>query len=438
MDIAAGLITRIANDSETMTDLIDQGVSSDLFVGEDKAVYEYCVKFYKEFGGSPSMESIETEFPDFDRWYNSREPTRWFVHELRRQFTRSTLLQITREVALAIKKGTDPNDILDAHVRNSLLKIDSLTSESTDKEWTSRDARLDRLRRYEEVKKAEGKVGIISPFPTLNASFQFRKEGLYIIVARQGVGKTWLLCALAHHAWKTEKAHTVIDSREMPIEQIESRLDSLRYGVSSDKIVRGDLDSLEEKKWRDKMEKEDDENEGNLMIVEETGGVSSDAAKLEKYVATSIWIDGGYMLPDERGGAAEWQQLTNVCRDLKRLAKRTKTVIVISLQFNREATNTEGSASNIALGDVAKEADGILGLFRSEDQKYNNRATLKVLKNRHSLESEPVELEWDLDRGIIKEVDRPIDYGFSDRSAPRETATTDAWSTWNHEEGVDF
>ena len=222
----------------------------------------------------------------------------------------------------------------------------------------------------------------------------------------------------------------------MPIEQIESRLDSLTFGVASDKIVRGDLDSMEESRWKNAMN-ETLQSESTFMVVEETGGVASDAAKLEKYGANSIWIDGAYMIPDERKGNAEWQQITNVCRDLKRLAKRTKTVIVISLQFNREATNTEGHAGNIALGDVAKEADGILGLFRSEDQKYNNRATLKVLKNRHSPECDPVELEWDLDRGIIKEVDRDIDLGEINREN-MVAQTTDAWSTWNHNEGVEF
>ena len=436
MDIPAGVITRIATDPDTMPALINAGVSEDLFVGEDKAIYQYCRTFYKDFGGSPSMEAIEAEFPEFDRWYNSTEPTRWFVHELRRQYTQQQLLRITREIATKIKKGADPTDILEESVRSRLLTIDGLTSESTDREWSSADARQERINRYEEVKKNEGKVGLISPFPSLNASFQFRREGLYIIVARQGVGKTWLLCKLAHHAWVTENLPTLIDTREMPIEQIEARLDGLTYGVASDKIVRGDLDTLEESKWKKEMSEEDLEK-ATFAIIEETGGVSSNAAKIEKYEADSIWIDGAYMIPDERGAREEWRQITNVCRDLKRLAKRTKTVVVITLQFNREASNTDGHAGNIALGDVAKEADGILGLFRSEDQKYNNRATLKVLKNRHSLECDPIELEWDLDRGIIKEVDRPIDYGFGSRERPVQQ-TTNAWSAWSHNEGVEF
>jgi len=422
MDIPAGLITRIATNPDTMPELINSGVSEDLFVGEDKAVFAYCKQFYKDFGGSPSMEAVETEFPEYDRWYNSTEPTSWFVHELRRQYTQQQLLQITREIATKIKKGEDPSDILEQSVRSRLLTIDGLTSESTDREWSSLESRQERLKRYEEVKKNEGKVGLISPFPSLNASFQFRREGLYIVVARQGVGKTWLLCKLAHHAWITENKPTVIDTREMPIEQIEARLDGLTYGVASDKIVRGDLDTLEEARWRKDMVEGDSEKSA-FAIIEETGGVS-------------MWIDGAYMIPDERGAKEEWRQITNVCRDLKRLAKRTKSVIVITLQFNREATNTEGHAGNIALGDVAKEADGILGLFRSEDQKYNNRATLKVLKNRHSLECDPIELEWDLDQGIIKEVDRPVDFGFGDRS-PRQQTTQDAWSAWGNDE-VDF
>ena len=68
MDIPAGAITRIATDPTALPEFINAGVTGELFVGEDKAVFDYCRQFYKDFGGAPSTEAIETEFPQYERW----------------------------------------------------------------------------------------------------------------------------------------------------------------------------------------------------------------------------------------------------------------------------------------------------------------------------------------------------------------------------------
>jgi replicative DNA helicase len=433
MDIPASLFTRIATDPDAIIEVINSGVTTQLFTLEDQKIWEYCHQYYQDFGGAPSKQAIITEFPEYDRWYSGHEPVSWYVHELRRTFKQQQLLKMTREIAISLKKSDDPALIIENTVRSRLLEIDALTSESTDHEWSSAEARQERVDRYETIKNNQGRVGIITPFPTLNQTFQFRREGLYIIVARQGVGKTWLLTRLAHHAHVTENKSVLVDTREMPIEQISARLDSITFHVSSDQIARGDLDFQAESKWRKDMLSRHNYS-APFNIIEETGGVSAVAAKMEKYNADSVWIDGAYMIPDERGTLAEYQQITNVCRDLKRLAKRTKTVIVITLQFNRQATNTEGDASNIALGDVAKEADGILGLFRSEDQRFSDRATLKVLKNRHAQECEPVELDWQLESGNITEVDHPVDFGHFNSKTTTNTTPQPLWEDDTDEE----
>jgi replicative DNA helicase len=420
MDSSASLISKIVQNPAAITEAIDLGVKPDLFIS-DGGIWEWCIQYFKDFGSAPSAEALLTEYPEFsDRLVPATEPTGYFVSELRKQYAFGQLLKISREIAVGLKQHDDPFSILETEVRSRVLNIDDLTSESQDTDWASSEGKDSRLRRYDYIKANQGKVGIITPFPSLNATFQLRYEGLYIIVARQGVGKTWLLALLARHAWLTEKRPVVFDSCEMPIEQIEARLDSLTYGVASDSLVRGDLNTVDEVRWKKGLE-DSASTDTPFHLIEESSGVSAIAAKLEKYNAGSIWIDGAYMVQDERGGGSDWQSITNVCRDLKRLAKRTKTVICITLQFNRKASNTDGAAEHIALGDVAKEADGILGLFRSEDQKMVNRATLKVLKNRHSLESAPIELDWDLDRGSITEADRVVDMG-EDRPAPTRAA----------------
>ena len=131
--------------------------------------------------------------------------------------------------------------------------------------------------------------------------------------------------------------------------------------------------------------------------------MSQVAAKIERYKPDIVYIDGMYLMDDDQRARDNWLKIGNISRDLKKLAKRTLTPILATVQFNRQADNSKGDASNIAYGDIAKDADVILGLFQDEDQFLAKRMTLKVLKQREGQRPE-IELDWDLNNMKFSEV----------------------------------
>ena len=113
-------------------------------------------------------------------------------------------------------------------------------------------------------------------------------------------------------------------------------------------------------------------------------------------------------MDDDQRARDNWLKIGNISRDLKKLAKRVQRPIIATVQFNRQADNSKGDASNIAYGDIAKDADVILGLFQDEDQRLDQRMTLKVLKQREGQRPE-IELDWDMANMKFEEVQQEQD-----------------------------
>lgn len=427
MDISGHIFSRIILDDQTTIQKVIDSLSPEVFVDKDRDIYTFIQDYYRNYGSQPSADVLCSEFPTFtDRYVECDEPIEFYIAKAKKQFLSNLLLTLSKDIAINLKGNKDPFVILDDKLRSAIAKADILATETRDDNWSS--SGLDRFDEYKQIQSKHGIEGIITPFPSLNGYMQLVDGTLNYIVARQGVGKTWLLCRLAIHAHECSNKIVMFDTREMPINQIGRRLDALKFNLSYEELRKGDLNSSEEQRWNIELQKQSQLNYQPFHLLEESGGVMALASKIDKYKGGILFIDGAYMIPDDRSknqNAPEWQRITNVMRDLKRLAKQKNIPIVVSLQFSKEASNTNGNASNIALGDVAKEADCILGLFRSEDQKNSERATIKILKNREGTEMGQIELDWLLSKGVIKEVDHDVDYSVVEPKAQQPI-------TWDH------
>lgn len=412
MDIQGLLFSKIILDEDNTAIQKAVELPSDLFTEKDRDIFTFIQSYYREYGTKPTADVVCAEFPTFtDRYEEAVEPVDYYIAQIKKQYLSNLLLTLSKDIAISMKTNRDPFVILDEKLRGAISKADTIATSTRDEDWIA--SGLSRFDEYKEIQAKHGVEGIITPFPSLNGYMQLVDGTLNYIVARQGVGKTWLLCRLAIHAWECTNKTVMFDTREMPINQIGRRLDALKFNLSYEELRKGDLNSSEEQRWHIELQRQSQQQLNPFHLLEESGGVMALASKIDKYKGGILFIDGAYMIPDDRSrnqNAPEWQRITNVMRDLKRLAKQKNIPIVVSLQFSKEASNTNGNASNIALGDVAKEADCILGLFRSEDQKNSERATIKILKNREGTEMGQIELDWYLSRGVIKEVDHDVDY----------------------------
>jgi replicative DNA helicase len=398
MDIEKKIIDKCAESPILYAEAIDQAVIPEMFSGQSKDIWEYAIKHMKAHGSGPTDEAITVQFPDYVWDFPASEPLSYYVEQLKRKHAFNLTLVGIQSAYDNLNKREVESAVDD--LRDALRKIEDATASEADLDWGT--TAEDRYNDYLDIQNKGGIDGYRTPFDTLDQATQGWHDGEFIlVVARQGVGKTWLTNIMAHKNYK-DGLKVLYFTKEMPSKQVARRFDALEYELPYQDLRSGQLNSFKEAEWRQKVQ--EGLPKGQLVIVgEETGGVSQVAAKIERHKPDIIFIDGMYLMDDDQRARDNWLKISNISRDMKRLSKRVMIPIIATVQFNRSADNSKGDASNIAYGDIAKDADIILGLFQDEDQRLDKRMTLRVLKQREGARPE-IELDWDMANMKFNEV----------------------------------
>ena len=149
-------------------------------------------------------------------------------------------------------------------------------------------------------------------------------------------------------------------------------------------------------RWEERL-KELETKQQMWIIGDEDGmGVTSIAAKIQRYRPSIVYIDGGYLLDDDRRAKEGWEKFKNICHDLKKLALREKIPIVMSHQFTKEGKGLDGDADTLKYGDVQMWFDLIIGIYQDEALRNNKEMLFKINKHREGAKIEWVS-DWDLD-----------------------------------------
>lgn len=403
MDIERVLISAVVR-RKAVDEAVDNGVTPALFDERYEETWRWLVAHFTKFGESAGEQAFAQQFPDFTL-PPVTESVLYYAGELRKKFAAVTAREQMKEAALVLREGGDPMDAIE-QMRLAVLKVDDIAGGSRDMDW--RQSQRARLERYHKIQESEDGVdGIPYPFATINNATKGKHGGeLILVAADQGVGKSWLLTLCA----KADYDHgelPVIFSKEMPAWQFARRLDALEYGLPYKELRDGMLDTVTYQRWVEGIEAmESGPASASIPIIDdEFGGVSHIAAKAIKHKATVIYIDGGYLMDDDRGAKSGWEAFGNVTRDLKRLAKRLNVAIVVTVQLNDQ-------------GDVAyfkgvkRDADVIFEIRRDSDQKLLNLMEIIIRKLREGAElPRPLEVMWDIDAmkfGEIEQKERTV------------------------------
>jgi replicative DNA helicase len=198
--------------------------------------------------------------------------------------------------------------------------------------------------------------------------------------------KTWLLIASAVHAFKMGKRPLLI-SKEMPTDQIRRRVHALFSGIDYTALRTGRLTPREEKHYFEDLEAF---SEHDPFILsgddEDKGGVMSVATKIREYDPDVVYIDGVYLMHDDRTNkrTSDWQGIAHITQDLKRMAKQLDIPVIGSTQANRSAEKSKGeSKSEVAFGDsFTQDADYLIRIIHEKQQQEDKEAiiTLPVIR----------------------------------------------------------
>lgn len=251
----------------------------------------------------------------------------------------------------------------------------------------------------------EGKRSVIlTGFPSVDGILGgFAQSGLYIIAARPGVGKSALGIALADMIAKERRVLYV--SLEMSEEELNARrvaafseapctFGKLLFGHTTqeeDTAVINACGVLNERKLHISA--------ASSMTVAQLGNLAQNVK------AEVLVVDYLGLLSTSDRNASEYDRITRISGDLKRLAKRLQCVVLALCQLNRESA---GGSCNIpklsqlrSSGAIEQDADGVLLLHRPEYEEKTVKRNpadpqqffVDIAKNRHG-RTGTAELAW--------------------------------------------
>ncbi len=251
---------------------------------------------------------------------------------------------------------------------------------------------------YERLEAEDGRLltGIETGFFELDEMTNGLQKGEMIIVAaRPSMGKTAFALNIAEHIAATNKHPLAVFSLEMSRQQLAQRLLCSRSGVDSHKLRRNMLN-------RDdfaKLSLTVGELSESPLLIDDTPGLSLLAlrAKARRLAARhdikAVFVD--YLqLMSCPGAESRQQEVSNLSRGIKALARELNVPVICLSQLNRSPEGREGHRPRMSdlreSGSIEQDADVVIMLHREDyyhkgEDGYedNNIAEVIITKQRN-------------------------------------------------------
>ncbi len=237
----------------------------------------------------------------------------------------------------------------------------------------------DAIKQIEKAREQEGHIsGIPSGFSAIDrVTAGWQKSDLIILAARPGMGKTAFVLSMARNMAVEFKHPVAIFSLEMAGVQLVMRLIASESELSAEKLKRGQLEQYEWEQLNAKLANLTDAP----LFIDDTPALSifELRAKCRRLKAQHnvqlVIIDYLQLMSGsaEKGGNRE-QEISNISRSLKSLAKELNIPIIALSQLSR-AVETRGGAKKPMLSDlresgaIEQDADMVCFIYRPEYYK---------------------------------------------------------------------
>lgn len=251
---------------------------------------------------------------------------------------------------------------------------------------------IERLARLQEIQRNPAMItGVPTGFPELDTLLGGLHAGnLVIIGARPSMGKTSLALNIAAHLAFEQGLPVLIFSLEMSKEELADRLLSATASVSLH-----DLRTARVKQdgwWR--LTEAGQRLHDAPLTIDDTGSVtvaqirSRARRQKAKHGLALVIVDYLQLLTGQRAESRQ-QEVSDLSRSLKQLAKELEVPILVLSQLNRELERRENKKPILAdlreSGAIEQDADVVMFLYR--DEIYNedspDRGIAEVLVRKH-------------------------------------------------------
>ena len=389
INIERAVLSSILFNSEELEDVLGVLKPKVFYLPAHKKIFEVMVKLHgddmpieeefirKRVDSKDVDDSILLEILSANPITN----TLAYVREIKDGAVKRELATLATTIKkVAIEEEMSANEALDT-IQGELYKIstDSATSELKDMQTVTGDT----LSYIEKMKKMGNKhlIGETTGFEALDRrTTGFNAGDLIIIAARPAMGKTALVLNMALK--NVERGRGVIFfSLEMPAEQLMLRMLSAKTSIPLQNLRKGDMD---DQQWSNLSSAFDDLNTKKLF-VDDGGSININqlrarVRKLAQNEANNIGlvIIDYLQLMQGTGNKDRHQEVSDISRGLKMLAREMKIPIIALSQLNRGLENRPDKRPMLSdlreSGAIEQDADIIMFVYRDDVYKERDEA----------------------------------------------------------------
>ena len=299
--------------------------------------------------------------------------TEAYISHIKALSSKRSLLTLATEIKkLTIEEDLEATEVMD-RVEKKLYEITQ--SSVLDDFRASKDITLSMLDEIKRLKALgnSGLIGIDTGFRNLNRQTSgFGKGDLIIIAARPAMGKTALVLNMTLKALERNEG-VAFFSLEMPAEQLMMRMLSIKTSIPLQLLRVGNLDDQQWGRFSVAM----DEIGSKKLFVDDGGyatihHVRSKLRKLKSHhpEITMAVIDYLQLMSGDRGREGRQQEISEISRGLKQLARELEIPILALSQLNRGLESRENKRPMLSdlreSGSIEQDADIVMFVYRDD------------------------------------------------------------------------
>lgn len=341
-------------------------------------------KLLDEAGGTSYLHQILETVPH--TWH-----ARYYADIVHEKYIQRTLIGTCNEVLRNCYDSSRPADEILQDAEQKIFSI--LEQQERDAKISIREILLDAFSRIYERTQTPGEVsGLGTTFVDVDRlTTGFQPSELIILAARPSMGKTALVCNWAEGIARTSNRAVLLFSLEQSKLELAERFLCTATQIDGHKLRSGDIDDEQRQKLLDASHElseipifiDDQANRNTSQI-----GAISRRLKRQHNLGVII-IDYLQLIePDDRRAPRE-QQIAQITRRLKQLAKEINVPVIALAQLNRGVELREDKRPRLAdlreSGAIEQDADLVMFLHRPDaydPEARPNEAELIVAKHR--------------------------------------------------------
>ncbi len=354
---------------EAMVELYEEGRPSDIAILHNKLKEKNVLPEYSspEFLVSIADSSIIS--------VNAKH----YAEIIREKSILRSLIRVTEKITADCYQGNEPLNTLLENAEREVFRI--VQNQSIKDFIPIKEVAINTLRSIQETAKQTRKIsGLATEFRDLDyLTSGFHPSQLIIIGARPGMGKTAFALSIAENISVKKDTVSVVFNLEMDETELAKRLISMDSKVTLSSITNG---SLAPDNWSE-ITRSVKNLGGSRLILDSPPGLTitelrSKCRKLKLEHKLDLVIIDYLQLMSGSGKRNEsrQQEVSDISRSLKILAREIECPIIAFSQLNRELERRENKRPMMSdlreSGSIEQDADIVMFLYNDE---YYNKDT---------------------------------------------------------------